>query len=376
MADAGIGEAMLISAAIGAGTGGVTAAATNQDPLQGALMGGLTGAITGGAMGAFGGGAGGLGSATTEGIASQLGVEGASTLPGSQAAMLAQQNAGMGQAGLESVRSAAATAQGVGAQAPIASSMITPPPVPPSPNAFGYSPLTNTQLGMTAGAVGIPALLAGDQKRYGVPPTEHYTGPLSKFKYDPNTYQPDIVRPPNPAYRPVYAASGGIMGATPPTPGLMDGGQSGNVDYMGGSMYPMSQQNNSHYATPNQMPTSAQQVMASYEPKTNPLTGQMTANMAEGGIASLGHYSDGGRMLKGPGDGMSDSIPGVIGSKQPARLADGEFVVPADVVSHLGNGSTDAGAKQLYSMMNKVRRARTGTQKQGKQINPSKYMPA
>lgn len=95
-----------------------------------------------------------------------------------------------------------------------------------------------------------------------------------------------------------------------------------------------------------------------------------------GGIASLGSYSDGGRMLKGPGDGMSDNIPASIGGKQPARLADGEFVVPADVVSHLGNGSTDAGAKQLYSMMNKVRNARTGNSKQGRQIQPRKYLPA
>jgi hypothetical protein len=82
------------------------------------------------------------------------------------------------------------------------------------------------------------------------------------------------------------------------------------------------------------------------------------------GGGTLGSYSDGGRMLKGPGDGMSDSIPAQIGRKQPARLADGEFVVPADVVSHLGNGSTDAGAKKLYSMMDKIRRARTGKKKQ------------
>jgi hypothetical protein len=98
--------------------------------------------------------------------------------------------------------------------------------------------------------------------------------------------------------------------------------------------------------------------------------------MAKGGSADLGGYSDGGRMLKGPGDGMSDSIPASISGKQPARLADGEFVVPADVVSHLGNGSTDAGAKQLYKMMDKVRTARTGRKSQGKQINPKKYIPA
>jgi hypothetical protein len=95
-----------------------------------------------------------------------------------------------------------------------------------------------------------------------------------------------------------------------------------------------------------------------------------------GGIADLGGYSDGGRLLKGPGDGMSDSIPARIGRRQPARLADGEFVVPADVVSHLGNGSTDAGAKQLYDMMDKVRRARTGNKKQGREINPRRFVPA
>jgi len=80
-------------------------------------------------------------------------------------------------------------------------------------------------------------------------------------------------------------------------------------------------------------------------------------------------------MLKGPGDGMSDSIPATIAGKRPARLATDEFVVPADVVSHLGNGSSDAGAKQLYAMMEKVRKARTGTKRQGREINPNKYMP-
>ena len=97
--------------------------------------------------------------------------------------------------------------------------------------------------------------------------------------------------------------------------------------------------------------------------------------MASGGIANLGGYSDGGRLLKGPGDGMSDNIPATISDRQPARLADGEFVIPADVVSHLGNGSTDAGAKQLYKMMDRIRHARTGNKKQGKRINPNKFLP-
>jgi hypothetical protein len=101
--------------------------------------------------------------------------------------------------------------------------------------------------------------------------------------------------------------------------------------------------------------------------------------MAGGGLSDLGSYADyagGGRMLKGPGDGMSDNIPATIAGKQPARLANEEFVIPADVVSHLGNGSSDAGAKQLYKMMDKVRAARTGKKSQAKQINPTKYMPA
>jgi len=93
-------------------------------------------------------------------------------------------------------------------------------------------------------------------------------------------------------------------------------------------------------------------------------------NMAEGGYANggyhLGDYSDGGRLLKGPGDGVSDSIPASIGNKQPARLADGEFVIPARIVSEIGNGSTDAGARKLYAMMNRIQQARNKTVGQGK----------
>ncbi len=83
-----------------------------------------------------------------------------------------------------------------------------------------------------------------------------------------------------------------------------------------------------------------------------------------------------GGYLDGEGDGMSDSIPATIEGKQPARLADGEFVIPADVVSHLGNGSSKAGSKRLYAMLDKVRHARTGNKKQGKEIKAEKYLPA
>lgn len=86
----------------------------------------------------------------------------------------------------------------------------------------------------------------------------------------------------------------------------------------------------------------------------------------QGGLSSLGSYSDGGQLLKGPGDGVSDSIPARIGARQPARLADGEFVVPARIVSEIGNGSTDAGAKQLYAMMDRVQKNRKKTVGKGK----------
>jgi hypothetical protein len=123
-------------------------------------------------------------------------------------------------------------------------------------------------------------------------------------------------------------------------------------------------------------PSSYEEGTSQYSMATDPMSGNIANRMAAGGITSLGSYSDGGRLLKGPGDGMSDNIPARIGQKQEARLADGEFVIPADVVSHLGNGSTDAGAKTLYSMMSKVRKARTGTKKQGRQIEASSYLPA
>jgi hypothetical protein len=94
--------------------------------------------------------------------------------------------------------------------------------------------------------------------------------------------------------------------------------------------------------------------------------GRITQRYNQGGISTLGSYSDGGQLLKGPGDGVSDSSPARIGTKQPARLADGEFVVPARIVSELGNGSTDAGAKRLYAMMDRVQQNRKKSIGKGK----------
>jgi len=102
-------------------------------------------------------------------------------------------------------------------------------------------------------------------------------------------------------------------------------------------------------------------------------------HMASGGLGSLGGYSDGGQLLKGPGDGVSDSIPATIGHGQPARLADGEFVIPARIVSELGNGSTEAGAKQLYAMMARIQAGRaktTGKNQVAKNSKADRHLPA
>lgn len=98
--------------------------------------------------------------------------------------------------------------------------------------------------------------------------------------------------------------------------------------------------------------------------------------LAGGGMSDLGSYSDGGHLLRGPGDGVSDSIPATIGDKQPARLATGEFVVPARIVSELGNGSTDAGAKRLYEMMDRVQNTRRKTKNVATDTKAHKYLPA
>jgi hypothetical protein len=291
----GVGEAALLQAMMtGAAVGGGSSLIQGKDPLQGALLGGLMGGAGGamfGSAGAAAGEAAGAQSAVLpEAISSQTGFglgninPDFNPLPGtSGAGAPGTSMLGSNPSVQYAVDSMPATVPGAAAPQGIFDR---------ASQAFGN--LTPKQQ-LLAGGAGIAGLgMISDQMRGGVPKKKEYSGPLSRFNYNPDTYVP---------YR--YAA----------------GGQTG-------------------------------------------------------GIASLGGYSDGGRMLKGPGDGMSDSIPAKIGAKQPARLADGEFVVPADVVSHLGNGSTDAGAKQLYSMMNKVRHARTGNSKQGKQIQPRKYLPA
>ena len=366
----------VVGGGVGALTGGGVAALTGQNVGQNALMGGLGGATLGYGMAP---------GDVVPGVSSDAGIAGVANANGATLTSAADPISNMYNVG--------ALSGGAGNTAGLAATTGT------GAGLFGTG-ITGTQAAMGLGGVGLLGAMAQDKAKYGTPPNSQVNwngGSLANFKYDPQHYNPDVVTPPNPHYQAQYqnrvtqptpaSAGAGYPQVYQPgmaeggmVPGYADGGlldpNSEPVDFMGGGMYPQSQQANPAYATPTQMPTSAQQTAALYEPKTNPLTGEMTANMAGGGLASLGSYSDGGQMLKGPGDGMSDSIPAKIGAHQPARLADNEFVVPADVVSHLGNGSSDAGAKKLYSMMAQVRKARTGKQKQAPKINADKYLPA
>jgi hypothetical protein len=114
-----------------------------------------------------------------------------------------------------------------------------------------------------------------------------------------------------------------------------------------------------------------QEPAAQGQPASSVINNLPVPHYATGGIANLAQ----GRYLGGSTDGMADKLPASIDGKEKAALSHGEFVIPADVVSHLGNGNSDAGAKQLYAMMDRIRQARTGNKKQGKQINPQKYLP-
>ena len=123
--------------------------------------------------------------------------------------------------------------------------------------------------------------------------------------------------------------------------------------------------------------------MSKYDPKrrlnVNMPTGIQNAMTRDSGLRlnqPFARFAEGGYLETGMGDGMSDDISTSIDGEQPAALSENEFVLPADVVSHLGNGSSDAGAEQLYAMMDRIRKARTGNEEQGRDIMPQEYMPA
>lgn len=327
----GLETALLLGAATGAGT----SALTGGDPLKGALFGAIGGAVMPGIGQALGGAEAGAAMGTAGGsTASNLGTVVASGLDDAAASSLYAPTTKLTEQGIANAVSGGtyfpnqtvleAASPGTLATQTAAQTTANLAPQTGFTDIFKSTP-GGPSLGQRVGNYIVQnpqsAQMSGaglantmfNQPDFSAPSNE-YDGPLKRFRFNPSTYRPAF-------------AEGGIT----------------DIDL--GS--------------------------------TARLTGSPVAMMARGGgIADLGGYSDGGRLLKGPGDGMSDSIPARIGRRQPARLADGEFVVPADVVSHLGNGSTDAGAKQLYDMMDKVRRARTGNKKQGREINPRRFVPA
>jgi hypothetical protein len=407
LGSAGMGAAAATTAGgilAGAGSGalisGTTAAIQGKDAGKAALMGGIGGAVSGG-LGAYDAAPNLLNVGATPPVPTEsltnvasntpITTDMASKLGSTDTAQLSQlaaqqssvvpQNVPMSQMTPEQFAAAGSSRFGAPVGAQDLSTGIGAPPASTLQNAAGaaktlnapssyYSGLAPDSYIQKAGIQSLPVLGLIDDEQQGVPTTPEEESKLKRIS--PN-FRAQAPIQPNPYYNAQYPgfAGGGLMDA------YQVGGPVERMSMMNtamnpqGGMYPQGMIDKTQYATPTQRPVSAELMTETpaYE-RSSPML------MAGGGIADLGTYSDGGRMLKGRGDGMSDSIPGIIGGKQPARLADGEFVVPADVVSHLGNGSTDAGAKRLYAMMDKVRKARTGKKKQSPAVNASRFLPA
>jgi hypothetical protein len=276
----------------------------------------------------------------------------------------------------------------------------------------GFSNLTSKLGGgfgaaQTAASALSPAI--ADSMKYTPPPATPADKDMGqRYSYSPGAAQP-IPSPDVPSYNQMLTQQGNFgkqqnyypnQGYTPisndAAKDLYHFAGGGPVEQMSdqaamgaNTMYPMANMTTSAFATPYQDPRSTN-MMASMAPSGGGAVDAMSGEpnmqgtrLATGGISdahyNLGGYSDGGRLLRGPGDGVSDSIPAMIGKKQPARLADGEFVVPARIVSELGNGSTEAGARKLYAMMDRVQSARRQTVGKGrvaKNSRADKYLPA
>jgi hypothetical protein len=499
---------MIIGAGITAATGGAAA-----PWMIGLGLGGAetlrTGSLEKGLMaglGAYGGAglAGGLaaaGAASPTAAAQALGTP-AATGAGSQAAMLASQNAGFGQAGIDALASSAGTAAGA---APVATNVFSA-----GANALGTEAGRSAAMSSMGGGMGAAkyGLAAAMPVLQGEPPAPYAgSGPNPyEYNYDPSNQQYTRV-PPGTRQRDILApttqmmaaggpvdemsqrnqmetmmANGGQMfaaggqinlqgtinmgdgGGGQPGPasangyqpaggtplqgfsssfGQMGGGQMGGGQMGGGQMegFDLRQLQESGYDTravladprafrqqlieqqqrraqsnaggqaplrqQPQMPSPGKtgipdkgeigigdfmrdqfppQSMAHVMPQRyNSFSEMNLPGFAAGGAipqrgaSHLGDYSDGGRLLKGPGDGVSDSIPATIANKRPARLADGEFVVPARIVSELGNGSTEAGARKLYAMMDRIQKARgktTGKNRVAVNSRAEKLLPA
>jgi hypothetical protein len=407
------GGGALAGGLAGAGVGATGAALQGKDVGQGALYGGLGGAIAGG-MGAYGGPESAAVTGAKEAAQTSQAVQGVNS--GSQLTDITKQIANAPSAG-DFAGSASDPTAGMAAAANTGMPPVAPPPPTPNPAEFarqsligesyavprnpalgyagteqgiatpsvmpqgptpspGVAPSYYSTMGMPGKAMalaapGIGADIGMNQDNTPIPTGSGYTS-ASTLSPDFQGYTPPQ---PNPYYRAQYtryAADGGLMalsGGGDPRKKKQRASLTADrtMAAMSADQAGLANLNNARYAAN----------MTGASPLSSMTLGDLPANAvagARGGLADLGGYSDGGRLLKGPGDGMSDNIPAQIGRKQPARLADGEFVVPADVVSHLGNGSTDAGAKRLYAMMDRARQARTGKKKQAPAVNADKIL--
>ena len=205
---------------------------------------------------------------------------------------------------------------------------------------------------------------------YATSPTDDSS---ERLYFEPTFTAKTPYEAPGPEYR--KAASGGITSLAIGGPVEVMAAQNAVGANTG---YPMANINTAMYSNPMvQIPEAVNVISGSSDAGVGAFSGE--PKFAAGGLSDLGGYSDGGRLLKGPGDGVSDSIPAVIGERQPARLADGEFVVPARIVSELGNGSTEAGARKLYAMMDRVQKARrktVGKDRVATNTRADKHLPA
>ena len=239
------------------------------------------------------------------------------------------------------------------------------------------------------GSAASPILSAAlEPEPYQEPEKKKYT---SGYRLSPD-FQGYTPATPNPYYRPTGLgyAGGGLMDVMMARGGSFDD-EGQTDDFAAGGMPRFNGVQTSKVSKPKKATLTGARNIANMDALDAAMAEQNNARyganmsqmtMPKTGIAGLGElpYATGGmaggRYLSGGGDGMSDSIPATINGKQPARLADGEFVIPADVVSHLGNGSSNAGAKKLYGMMDRVRKARTGKKKQAPAVKTDKYMAA
>jgi hypothetical protein len=381
----------------GAGISGLTAAVTGKDVGNAALMGGVGGAISGG-LGAYGPTdvAGSTGAVATQEAATNAGTQaigGATATPASTGidpglleGMSKEQV--LAQAGPQTV-SPQQLSQGV------SQGMYTPQQATQygqaytnayanAPQPTYYSGLQPDQYIQKAGILALPAAgLVEQGPTIGGQTTEDPMG--YGLSADFQRYQPATPNPyykakyPNYQTNPYGAAEGGEIkemakGGLPadaPTMSNMKMFSDSDVNTRG-----LDALSAANYRNKKLMGKTGVKMAQMPQAGIKSLGGDFSDVGAAGGTAHLGDYSDGGRLLKGPGTGLSDDIPATIGRKQPARLADGEFVISADVVSALGGGSTDSGAKKLYAMMDRIRKHAHGTKKQVKKINDKKVLLA